>query len=315
MSGRVLVTDPHYPLQTVRGLLAGCAEAEPGWRAGDDVLGVLCGPDYPVSTADLGQLPSLRVVATCSVGFDHVALEAAAARGVWVCNVPDYCVEEMADSSLALLLALARGVVELDRSVRAGEWNERAAGQLRRVSDLRLGVIGFGRIGRALARRARALGTEVWAADPLVPVGAIAAAGVRPGSLETVLRSCNAFSLHLPLTRETEGLIGERELSLVAPGSILVNTARGRLLDQDAVLRALAEGRLAGAALDALPVEPPTQAAPAPQAPRLVVTPHAAWYSDEAEEAVYRRAILSVRAVLEGAEPEGAVGRPRAHVG
>jgi D-3-phosphoglycerate dehydrogenase len=219
-------------------------------------------------------------------------------------------VEEVADHSLALLLGLVRGIVELDRSVRAGAWDWTAAGDLRRIHGTRLGVIGFGRIGRALAERASAVGFDVGATDPAVSPEAIAAAGAKAASLDELLESCEAFSLHLPLTPETKGLIGAKELARMPRGSMLVDTARAELVDLDALVSALKSGHLAGAALDVLPLEPPTPERPAPSAPRLVVTPHAAWYSAEAEEAVYRRPVLSVRDVLEGREPAGAVNRP-----
>jgi D-3-phosphoglycerate dehydrogenase len=308
-----VVGDAGFSLERVRELLDGLGvevvRGDEPW-GGDDVVALLVGTDVRVRREDLGRLPALRVVATCSVGFDHIAYEEAERRGIWVCNVPDYCVEEVADHSLALVLALLRGVVELDRSVRAGHWDWTAAGKLRRLRGTRLGVIGFGRIGRALAARAAALGFEVWATDPAVPAEAITAAGVRPARLQELLESCEAVSLHLPLTPETESLIGEAELALMPPGAVLVDTARARLVDLDALVRALESGRLGGAALDVLPTEPPTAQTPAPQAPRLVVTPHAAWYSAEAEDAASRRPVLSVRAVLEGREPDGAVNRP-----
>ena len=152
---RVLVGDPYYSLDEVAEIIGDLAEVEqaaPPWE-GEDVVGLLVGPDTPVGVAEIDRLPALRIVATCSVGYDHVDTAAAADRGVWVCNVPDYCVEEMADSSLALVLALMRGVVALDRSVREGDWDHAVAGPLRTNRGTRLGVIGFGRIGRALWRR------------------------------------------------------------------------------------------------------------------------------------------------------------------
>jgi D-3-phosphoglycerate dehydrogenase / 2-oxoglutarate reductase len=310
---RVVVADPGFSIERVRDLLDGVdVDVTPGaepW-GGDDVAALLIGTDVRVREGDFERLPALRVVATCSVGFDHIAVEEAARRGIWVCNVPDYCVEEVADHSLALVLALLRGVVELDRSVRAGRWDWTAAGQLRRVRGTRLGVVGFGRTGRAVAERAAGLGFEVWASDPFVSPEAIAAAGARPAPLPDLLSSCAAISLHVPLTAETDGLIGDAELSRMPEGAVLVDTARAQLVDLDALLRALESGHLGGAALDVLPAEPPSRERPAPEAPRLVVTPHAAWYSAEAEEAVYRRPVLSVRAVLEGREPEEAVNRP-----
>jgi D-3-phosphoglycerate dehydrogenase / 2-oxoglutarate reductase len=310
---RVVVGDPGFRVDRVRKLLDGhrldvVSGGEP-WE-GDDVVALLIGTDVRVTAEDLARLPALKIVASCSVGYDHVAYEEAERRGVWVCNVPDYCVEEVADHSLALLLGLLRGIVELDRSVRAGAWDWTAAGDLRRIRGTRLGLIGFGRIGRALAERASAVGFDVWATDPAVSPEAIAAAGAKAASLDELLESCEAFSLHLPLTPETKGLIGARELARMPRGSVLVDTARAEVVDLDALLKALKSGHLAGAALDVLPFEPPTRERPAPSAPRLVVTPHAAWYSAEAEETVYRRPVLSVRDVLEGREPAGAVNRP-----
>ncbi|HYM50198.1 MAG TPA: C-terminal binding protein, partial [Candidatus Limnocylindrales bacterium] len=228
----------------------------------------------------------------------------------WVCNVPDYCVEEMADTTIALLLALVRGIIVLDRSVRAGQWDDHAAGPLQRLRGTSLGVVGFGRIGRAVARRALGLGFDVGAADPQVGAAEINDLGARPLPLDELLATSAAVPLHVPLTEQTRGMIGARELALMRPGSYLINTARAGLLDWPAFLQALRHGPLTGAAVDVLPVEPPTTGDPAPRDDNLIVTPHAAWYSEEAEQQVYRRAALAVRAVLEGRIPDGAVVIP-----
>jgi D-3-phosphoglycerate dehydrogenase / 2-oxoglutarate reductase len=306
---RVLVADPSYSLDQVREIIGDSVVIESArapWE-GDDVLGLLTGPDFPVAAEDLERLPALKVVATCSVGYDHVDLDAAAERDVWVCNVPDYCVEEMADSSLALLLALVRGVVSLDRSVRAGGWDHTGAGPLHTFRGLKLALIGFGRIGRAVADRALAIGFEVWAVDPHVPEEQIAAAGVRPASLDDALANCRAFSLHSLLTDETRGLLGAAELACMPYGSYLVDTARAALVDFDAVLGALESGQLAGAAFDVLPVEPPSQDAPPPEHPNLIVNPHAAWYSPATEREAYRRPAVAVREALDGRRPADAL--------
>jgi D-3-phosphoglycerate dehydrogenase len=305
---RVLVDAPPIPLDVVAELLGDCdvaVEAPPRPWTGDDVIALVVWG--PVGREELDRLPALEVVASCGMGYDHIDVDLAAERGVWVCNVPDYCVEEVADSTIALLLGLLRGTVLLDRSVRAGEWNDQAAGPLRRVAGTSLGVIGFGRIGRAVTQRALALGLDVHAHDPLVADEEIAAAGAKPANLDNLLRSSDAVTLHVPLTAATEALIGGRELALMPRGSLLVDTSRAGLLDWDAFLAALRGGHLGAAAVDVLPVEPPDDDHPVPRIPNLIVTPHAAWYSPEAEQEVYRRAALSVRTVLEGRAPADAL--------
>jgi D-3-phosphoglycerate dehydrogenase len=306
---KVLVADPYYSLEEITEILDGVAEVEPAeapWE-GEDVVGLLVGPDYPVGVRELDRLPALKIVATCSVGYDHLDTEAAAERGIWVCNVPDYCVEEMADSTIALLLALVRGVVALDRSVREGAWDHAVAGPLRTFRGTRLAVIGFGRIGRAVAERALALGFEVWGVDPHVPAEAIMSVGVKPGTLDEAIAGCEAFSLHSLLTPETRGMIGAQEIARMPRGSLIVDTARAALVDFDAVLAGLDSGQLAGAAFDVLPVEPPNPDDPPPQRPTLVVNPHAAWYSPATEHEAYRRPAVSVREALEGNRPADAL--------
>ena len=310
IGGRVILEGPLFQIDVVRDLLAGTdvrveARARP-WT-GNDVIGLLVWQS--LTAADMARLPALAAIATATTGVDNIDMEAAAQRGIWVCNVPEYCVEEVADSTIALLLTLLRGVVVLDRAVRAGGWDDHAAGPLPQLFGTRLGIVGFGRIGRAVAKRAQALGMETWASDPLVPQQQIAAAGVNPASIEDLLHHCGAVTLHLPLTKDHHHLIGAAELGLMAPGSYLINAARGPLVDLDALLAALDSGQLAGAALDVLPVEPPTEEHPAPRHPRLIVTPHSAWYSPNAEREVVRRATLSLRAVIEEGEPEGVVVR------
>jgi D-3-phosphoglycerate dehydrogenase len=216
----------------------------------------------------------------------------------------------MADHALALLLSLVRGIVALDRSVAAGLWDYAAAGALQRVSDVRVGVIGFGRIGRAFATRTLALGMEVSAYDPLLTDVVVVAAGVRPLRLDELLASSTALSLHAPLTTETRGLIGAAELAQLPEGAFVINVARAPLLDVRAALEALESRHLGGLALDVLDVEPPTSAAKAPSSSRLVVTPHAGWYSEHAEKIVFERTVESVRDVLAGRTPRGAVNSP-----
>jgi D-3-phosphoglycerate dehydrogenase len=315
VAGRVLADDS-IDRAALGTALAGCGAAvDPlagdGALAGDDVVGVVSW-ERRVGEPELAALPRLRVVLTPSVGFDHLDLDAARRHGgVWVCHVPDYCVDEMAETALALALALMRGVVALDRRVRAGFWDAEAAGPLRRIRGTRLGVVGFGRIGAAVAARATAVGFEVWASDPAVSGDAMRAAGVRPAPLGELLAACHVVSLHAPLTPATQGLLGAAEIAAMPSGALLVNTARAGLCDTAALLAALRDGRLGGAALDVLDVEPPTPAHPAPQLPNLIVTPHSAYASPEAEAELQRRVAAAVRAALDGGAPDGALVAPR----
>jgi D-3-phosphoglycerate dehydrogenase len=258
----------------------------------EDVVAALT-IDVPVGDELLAQLPSLRVVGTATVGFDHIDLEAADRRGVAVVSVPDYCTEEVADHTVALLYALLRGVVELDRQVSRGQWDPRGAGPLRTIAGLRVGIVGLGRIGGAVATRLLALGCEVWASDVLP----VARADVRFVELAELVAECDAVTVHVPLTRETRGLIGRREIESMRRGAYLLNTSRGAVVDVGAVLVALRARRLGGAALDVLPQEPPPAR---PLAPNLIVTPHAAFYSEAAEELSYRLCVARVREVLDG---------------
>src|SRR5215204_2972976 len=209
--GRVLVCDPSFSLDTLHEILSPAdvriEKAEAPWE-GEDVVGLLVGPDYPVDREDVERLPALRIVATCSVGYDHVDLEAAAAHGVRVANVPDYCVEEMAESTVAMLLSLLRGIVVLDRNVWSGGWDYQAAGVLSRVGGTRLGIVGMGRIGRAVTERALALGMEDWASDPMVGAEAVRRTGARAAELDELLAACRAVTLHVPLTPSTRHLLG-----------------------------------------------------------------------------------------------------------
>ncbi len=281
---KLLLLDEGYPLDLLAGFEVVRAPQ-------DDVVAVLTIHE-PVGMELLAQLPALRVVGTATVGFDHVDIEAAEERGVAVVSVPDYCTQEVADHTLALLFALLRGVVELDRDVQRGGWNPRAAGALRTLAELRVGIVGLGRIGGAVATRLLALGVEVWANDVLP----VACTGVRFVELDELLAECDAVTLHVPLTRETRGLIGREQLGSMKRDALLVNTSRGAVVDVGVVLVALREGRLGGAALDVLPQEPPPMA---PVAPNLVLTPHAAFYSEAASERALTQAVARLRAILE----------------
>jgi D-3-phosphoglycerate dehydrogenase len=239
----------------------------------------------PVTAEVLARLPECRAVGRYGTGVDNVDAVAARARGVALVSVPDYSFEEVANHTTALILALVRGVVRLDASVHAGRWDFRGAGRLTRASAQQLGVVGLGRIGDAVACRARALGFAVAGYDPVAPdTGRVSRL-----SFTELLATSDVISLHVPLSEATRHLLDDAAFALMKPGAVIVNTARGGLVDTDALIRALDSGRLAGAALDVLDPEPPASGSPLLRDERVIVTPHAAFYSEESLAELKRR--------------------------
>ena len=264
------------------------------------------------SAADLSRFPKLRAIVRMGVGYDRIDRAAAAARGVTVCNVPDYGTMEVADHAIALMLALRRGIIlhhEAQRHTPPAPWTAIASPLIRRMSVQTFGVVGLGRIGTAAALRAKAFGLRVVFFDPHRPSGSDLALGIeRERTLEGLLARADVLSIHAPLTPDTRGLIGGRELALLPDGAVLVNTARGPIVDLDAVAEALHSGRLAGAGLDVVPVEPPVEPVPdllrAYRAKeqwlegRLIVTPHSAYHTPEAWADIRRKSAETMAAAL-----------------
>jgi D-3-phosphoglycerate dehydrogenase / 2-oxoglutarate reductase len=299
---KVLVTDADYSSLDI--------EAEVLAAAGHELVAASCGTPEEVIAAAAGvdallvqfapitaevfeALPRLRLLSRYGVGVDVVDTEAAREHGVWVCNVPDYGTTEVAMHAVAMLLALLRNVAGHDREVRAGHWDYHLGGQLRRPSSLTLGVVGLGRIGGMAAERAAPWFGAVVGYDPYL-TDSDWPNRLERLSLEDLFARSSAVTLHLPLTDTTRGLIGTDLLGRMPSGSYLVNTARGGLVDLDALLEALDSGRLAGVALDVLPQEPPPQDHPLLSHPRALITPHVAWYSAEAEVELRRKAAQNI---------------------
>ena len=257
---------------------------------------LLTGPS-PLGDPQLDRSPGTRLVITGSTGFDHLDLAAIHTRGAVACNVPSYCSRDVADHALACALAGLRGIAGFDRSVHAGMWDYQAAGELRRVRDSTIGIIGLGRIGKLVAADARVLGMRVLACDPYVESAT--------ESLETVLGESDVVTVHAPLTPETRHLIGRDELAQMRPGSIFINNARAGLVDIEQLIHALAQDRPGWAFLDVWDVEPPDPHDQRLDTPTLVVTPHAAWWSHAAEVSLYAQIADAVREHLAGRTPEG----------
>lgn len=257
----------------------------------------------PITAAVLDALPNLRAIGRYGVGVDTVDVEAATARGIAVCNVPDYGVQDVSDHAIALTMSVVRGTVQLDRLVRAGEYGLLPVKPLHRVSSLRFGAVGLGRIGAATAVKARALGFTVVGSDPQLEVGARTADGIEVVDFETVLATCDVISLHVPLLPSTHHLIDDAALARMKDGAVLINTCRGAVVDTDAVARALRSGHLKGAGLDVFEQEPLPPESPLLDCPSAVLTPHASWYSEESYSELKRRVTEAVAAVIRGEAP------------
>jgi D-3-phosphoglycerate dehydrogenase len=247
--------------------------------------------------------PALQVIGRYGIGVDNIAVEEATSRGILVTNTPSYCTHEVAEHTLALLLTLARRVTAFDRAVRAGDWSLAAGQPVHRLHGQTLGVIGLGEIGEAVARRARALGLEVLAHHPRRSADDVRGAGAEPVSLRELARRSDFVTLHLPLTDATRGLVDAAFLAEMRPTAFLINTARGAVVDQEALVQALRDGRIAGAAVDVVDPErlPPDH--PLLGLPNAIVTPHVAYYSEESLLELGRLAAENVAAVLAGRRP------------
>jgi D-3-phosphoglycerate dehydrogenase len=263
----------------------------------------------PVTADMLAQMPLCKIVSRAGTGVDAIDIEAATGRGIWVSNVPDYSIDEVSTHAIALLLAHARRLPALIDSTRNGVWDYRVVPPIVRLKGQTLGVVGFGRIARVVCAKARGLGLEVLAYDRFVADRDVEAEGATPVSFETLLQRSDFISLHTPLTDTTRGIIDRRALELMKPDAFLINTARGALVDEDALIEALRAGTIAGAALDVLPVEPPSADHPLLHEPRALITPHIGWYSEAASRDMRVRAAEEVVRVLRGGKPRSRINQ------
>jgi len=283
------------------------------------ILGVAAGADallvtYARITAEMiGQMPRCRVISRFGIGVDNVDIEAATAAGIVVTRVPDYCLDEVSDHALALLLALARKIPFANARVQAGRWEMPAVVPLHRLRGSVLGLVGFGRIPQLVAPKAQAFGFRVVAFDPYVPAEVFARAGVASVDFAELLKVSDFVSIHCPLSPETRGLFGADAFRRMKPSAGVVNTARGPIVDEAALAVALDRGQLAGAALDVMSEEPPVNS-PLLGRDNVVLTPHVSFYSEESLVELQTKAAQEVVAVLSGRAPRNAVNpevRPR----
>jgi D-3-phosphoglycerate dehydrogenase len=303
---RVLVTDFAWPsLDVEREVLSRVGAELVVAQTGEEAELIELAPDVDAILTNWRRVPETAVrnaprclvIGRYGVGVDNIPVELATELGIVVANVPDFCVNEVADHAMGLLLACA------------GVWSLEHAPGLPRLAEQTLGIVGFGRIARELVPRARGFGLRVVVYTPRLAVAGVAAGELAgevelAASLDELLGAADYVSLHVPATTKSAGLIGEHELAQMKPTAYLINTSRGTLIDEDALARALGEQQIAGAALDVLSREPPPPDLPLLGAPNVILTPHAAFYSDASIHEVQTRAATNVVTVLTGDVPE-----------
>ena len=258
----------------------------------------------PITARVVDALPDLGIVSRIGAGYDTIDTEACEKAGVWVANSPDYGVAEVATHALALALAGIRNVVAYHRDIREGTWYFMSSGPLSRPSQMALGIVGLGRIGKRMAHISRNVFKRVIAFDPYLIDGDFPAYVERASSLADLAAQSDVISVHTPLTAETRGMIDAAFFAALKPDAYFVNTARGAVVDIDALARALESGRLRGAGLDVLPEEPVARGSPLVRDPRVILTPHAAFYSVEAEKELRRKAAQNIMTWLATGRPE-----------
>ena len=261
----------------------------------------------PITAEVMDALPGLQAIGRYGVGVDSVDVTAATARGIGVCNVPDYCTESVSDHAIGLALACARGIPRLDRSVRAGSFDLTAVRPLYQTRGQVFGVIGMGRIGTATARKAAGLGYQVIGYDIAAEPGATTFHGFASVRLRELLVRSQVISLHTPLTDVTRGMIGAEQLALMRGDAILVNTSRGGVVDTEALVEALGSGGIRGAGLDVHESEPLPVEHPLTTFDSVVLTPHLAWYTEESYIDLKRRTVANVIEVCAGRVPRNIV--------
>jgi len=248
-----------------------------------------------------------RIISRFGIGVDNVDIAAATAAGIVVTKVPDYCIDEVSDHAMALLLAAVRKIPFADARVHAGEWKMPSVVPIHRLRGTTLGLVGFGRIPQLVAPKAQAFGMLVVAADPFVPKAVMEAAGVEPVTFDALVERSDYISIHAPLTADTHHLFDAAVLGRMKPTAYLVNTARGPLIDEAALIDALNTGRIAGAALDVVETEPPPPGSALLACRNLILTPHTAFYSDESLVELQTKATEEVVRVLRGQRPRNPV--------
>ncbi|OLO39356.1 hydroxyacid dehydrogenase [Alkalihalophilus pseudofirmus] len=309
---KVVVTDYEYdsfvPEETVLNKIgieltfAQCKTEDEVIAACKDADGLI-NQYAPISRKVIENLENCKVISRYGVGFNTVDIEAATEKGIIVGNVTDYCLDEVSDHAMALLLTCARKVTKLNNEVKSGTWDFKVAIPIFRIRGRTLGLAGFGNIPQTLARKAQAFGLNVIAYDPFVPEAVAKDMNVGLVTLDELCQQSDYISVHLPLNKQTEGIFSDNEFNQMKQETFIINTARGPVIDEKALIKALEEKKIAGAGLDVLEVEPVDPQNPLLKMDNVLINPHSAFYSVEAEQELKRKTAENVADVLSGYYP------------
>lgn len=318
MAKKVVITDYQYEtIESERRIIEGagyqlCAyqikDAEqliPVCRDADAII-----TQYSdISASLIQQLEHCEMIIKYGIGVNNIDVEAATKKGIYVCNVPDYGVEEVSDHAVAMMLCLAKKLPVLTKALKAGDWGYGSVIPLQRICGSVVGLLGFGRIPQLVAQKMRGFGIKINAYDPYVEKETAEKAGVSLVDLDTILTESDFISVHMPLTEETKGMINRECFEKMKPTAVLVNTARGGVIDETALIEALQNGKIAGAAVDVYETEPVSSENPLLHMDQVIATPHCAWYSETAITTLQRKTAEEVVNVLQGNPPYHCVNR------
>lgn len=318
---RAIVTDHSYTsLESERRILeaAGFAldEIQPICKTEDDIIRTCAEADAllvqwaPVTRKVLEALPKVKCIVRYGVGVNNFDLEAAKALGVCACNVPDYCVDEVSTHTLGMILALARRMPHDTNNIRSGGYGMAKLIPFDSLQGQKLGLVSFGRIAREVARKARVFGLQVQAYDPFIPDSVFAESNASRVDLETLITTSDIISLHCPLVRETSHLINRESIARMKDHAMIVNTSRGPVIEEPALIEALRSGKLSGAALDVYEVEPLAADSPLRQLDNVLLTSHSASYTEQSMRLLQTKAGEAVRDFFQGKRPTTALVWP-----
>jgi len=315
---RVMITDHGFPSIDLQKRIIESAgfqlvEAKPVCKTEDEVIERCGGAEVllvqwaPITRWVLQSLPRVKCVVRYGIGVNNIDLDAAKELGVTVANVPTYCLEEVSNHALAMILSLGRRIPQDHHQILRGGWGVRRFSPIPAFSDLTLGIVGYGAIGRRVARKAKVFGFRIVAFDPYAPDSAFDEHGVERVDWDTILRTADILSLHCPLVPETQHIISRKTIGRMKRGVLLVNTARGPLISEEDLVEALKNGQVGGAGLDVFEEEPLAAGSPLRGLPNIILTSHAASVSERATELLQITASEGARDFLLGKQPESAL--------